>query len=507
MEPTEAVFKGQKRRVPPRPSPLQQHGTGAQGTGGGGDGDISPDTFLAGSWMVELEGRRAGGPRGDASPVPREKRCWGLAQLLGSRPSPGDRSSSSSICTEDFAARFWEGMVEPLLSEEEDEPAGDVPTEGDDSGQDESLFPAGRRLDVRRQLAVEPGRRPLQGRSPRLMRRESLESLGGRISRLSRSDALGVAWGGPHPAPSMQPALGWEDSPHRRSCSGKDSLTIALGGENRAAEHLRRAPGISAGRSRAGARRGSPDGGLPGISIARSGGHPTSKPLGLRRQEPPALQGRRGGVVTPAVDGVEKEGARSRQRRAPCPAHRTDTAAGPPGRYGTGADVSSCPGGAAESRWQRGKQKAMLPGERVTGQPVSLRWSLQRSQEGTRELGTGAKGTRSEGDRARAGPAHARDACRRDAADLERTGQRACADCQKGLERERRKTSALQEEKRELQKRLRELEHRIRSLLRQRREALDRLHVLLQKEKMDALRQLREALEQPWVCKVAPGLS
>lgn len=35
------------------------------------------------------------------------------------------------------------------------------------------------------------------------------------------------------------------------------------------------------------------------------------------------------------------------------------------------------------------------------GQPVSLRWSLQRSQEGTRELGTGAKGTRSKGARSR----------------------------------------------------------------------------------------------------------
>lgn len=212
--------------------------------------------------------------------------------------------------------------MEPLLSEEEDEPAGDVPTEGDDSGQDESLFSTGRSLGVRRQLAVEPGRRPLQGRSPRLMRRESLESLGGRISRLSQSDALGVPWGGPQPAPSLQPALGWEDSPHRRSCSGKDSLTIALGGENPAAGHLQRAPGISEGRIRAGARRGSPDSGLPGFSVAGSGGHPTSKPLGLRRQEPPALQRQRGEVVNLAVDGVEKEGARSWQRRAPCLDHR-----------------------------------------------------------------------------------------------------------------------------------------------------------------------------------------
>lgn len=39
--------------------------------------------------------------------------------------------------------------------------------------------------------------------------------------------------------------------------------------------------------------------------------------------------------------------------------------------------------------------------QRATGQPVTLRWSLQRSQEGTRELGTGAKGTRSKRARAR----------------------------------------------------------------------------------------------------------
>lgn len=332
--------------------------------------------------------------------------------------------------------------MEPLLfsKKEEDEPAGDVPAEGDDPGQDESLFPTGRRLDVGRQLVVEPGRRPLQGRTPRLMRRESLESLGGRISRLSQGDALGMAWGGPQPAPSPQPALGREDSPHRGSCSRKDPLTITLHSEDLAGGRPQRAPGISAGRSRAGARRGSPDGDLPGASGAGTRGQPASKPLGLRRQEPPALQGRCGGVVTLSVDDVEKEGRGSRRRRAPCLAHcesglapqcwgsagggwrdwypaggrgttgpgtlslgqgvlvgaaklraghggrdqpqllmgfvwggvgstlkmpffpaGTDTAAGPPGRCGTGADVSSCPGGAAESRRQGGKQKAVLP--------------------------------------------------------------------------------------------------------------------------------------------------
>lgn len=55
-----------------------------------------------------LEGRCGG----DASPVPPEQRCWGLAQLLGSQPSAGDQSSSSSVCTEDFAAR-WSPCCSP----------------------------------------------------------------------------------------------------------------------------------------------------------------------------------------------------------------------------------------------------------------------------------------------------------------------------------------------------------------------------------------------------------
>lgn len=247
-------------------------------------------------------------------------------------PAPGHRSSSSSICTEDFAARFREGMVEPLLfsEEEEDEPAGDVPTEGDDPGRDESLFPAGRGLRVQRPSAVEPGRCPLQSRSPPLMRRESLESLGGRISRLSQSGALGTAPGCPRPAPSTQLAQGREDSPHRGSYSRKDPLTTAVRSEERAAG---RPWGISAGRSRAGARRGSPQGGLPGDSSAGSRGHPTSKPLGPRWQKPPALQGWRGAVVTLAVDDEQKEGAGSRQRGAPCPVHRESAPA--PGCWGS----------------------------------------------------------------------------------------------------------------------------------------------------------------------------
>ncbi|CAM9551226.1 unnamed protein product [Bubo scandiacus] len=388
-------------------------------------------------------------------------------------------------------------MVEPLLfsEEEEDEPDGHNP------GRDESLFPAGRRLGVWQQLAAESGRHLSQGRSPPLMRRQSLESLGGRITRLSQSDALGTAWGGTWPVPSTQPALGWEDSPHGNPFSGEELLAMALHGEDLAAGCPQRVPGISASRSRAGSRRGSATGGLPRASGARTRGHPTSKPLGLRQQEPPALWGRRGGDITLAVDDVEKEGAGSRQRRAPCSSHRTNTAAGPPGRCRTGANVSSCPG-VAECRGQRGKQKAVLPCKRAGGQLVSLRWSLQRSQEGTQALGSGVKGTRSTGDRDRAGlapRAHIQDTSHRDLTALERMsrqGQGTCAECQEGLEKERRKTLALQEEKLELQKRLRELEHCTRSLLRQRQEALHQLHVLLQKEKVDALWQLQEALEQ-----------
>lgn len=359
-----------------------------------------------------LEGCCAGWPRGD---VPPEERCWGLAQLLGSQPSPGDWSSSSSVCTEDFAARFWEVMVEPLLfsEEEEDEPSGDVSAEGDGPGQDESLFPAGRRLDGQQPLAVAWGRHPVQGRAP-LLRKESLESLGGRISRLSQSHALGTAWGGPGQAPlRSQP---WaEKTPHRGPCPGEDLLAIALCGGDL---DTQRALGTSASR-RTRARRGSPDGAVPGPRGAGTRGHPANRSLG-----PSAVQGQHGGDFALALDKVEEEGAGRRQRRAPCPPRSesglalgcrgnagggwrtgtkqgpgpgtpslgrcselwlpllvgsvcgvqaspqnagfffptgTDRAAGPPGQCGTRVAGSSCPGGAAEPRGQRGKQKAIPP--------------------------------------------------------------------------------------------------------------------------------------------------
>ncbi|KAF4790658.1 hypothetical protein TURU_138559 [Turdus rufiventris] len=254
---------------------------------------------------TELSGHRAGCARGD-SPVPgEEKHSW--AQLLGSLPSSGHQSSSSSICTEDFAAKFWEGMVEPLLCQQE--PAGHVPMEGAHPGQDESLFPTGRSLDTGTELAMELNKRPWQDRSPSQRRRESLESLGARISRLSQSH-VGVSWGVPWASPSAQPALGCRDSPHG------DLVATAL------PEHSWRTPGVSAGRSRAGTSTGSS---FPRATSARTRGHPA---LDMRRQEPPALWGR-GGNVTFSMDDTDRtQAADSSKRGATTLEEPGDTRAG-----------------------------------------------------------------------------------------------------------------------------------------------------------------------------------
>ncbi|XP_068065352.1 collagen alpha-1(I) chain-like [Anomalospiza imberbis] len=394
----------------------------------------------------ELAGHRAGCARG-GSPVPREEEhSW--AQLPGSRPRPGHWSSSSSICTEDFAASFWEGMVEPLLCQQE--PAEDVPTAGAHPGQDEPSLPTGRSLA----MATEPGRAPWQGRSPS---RSSLESLGARISRLSQSHGR-VAWGVPWPGPPAQPALG-----HRGSPRG-ELLATALPG------HSWRAAGIAAGRSSAGARTGSPGSSVPRASSARTRAHPAL--------EPPALWGRGGNVTFTTADADRKGAASSRS---------AGTAVGAPGRWGS--PVS--PG-------LHGDQKGGLPCKGVAGQP--LRWSLWRSWEGTRELGSGAKPW-SQGDRARTGLAllgHTWDTHHRCHTDLQRMswqGQGARVG-QERLDKERRKAATSQEEKLELLERLRELERGSRSLLRQRLLVLHRLHGLLQRDKAETLRQLQEALEQ-----------
>ncbi|XP_063271790.1 uncharacterized protein LOC134560112 isoform X3 [Prinia subflava] len=427
---------------------IQQPGVAVPSTGGSGD---HPPLQCPG--MAEPAGRGAGCAQGD-SPVPwEEEHSW--PQLLGSRPSPGHCSSSSSVCTEDFAARFWEGMVETLLGQQE--PAGAVPGEGAHPGQDESVFPTGRSLHMRPQPATELGRAPRQDRPPSRSRRESLESLGARISHLSRSHG-GVAWGAPWPSPPAQPALGHRDSPRG------DLLAVALPG------HSWRTPGLSAGRSRAGARTGSPGSSFPRASSARTRGHPN---LGMRRQEPPALWGH-GGNVTFTVDGMDREGADS--------SRRAGTAVAAPGQ------------------WRSPVSPGLRGGLPCKGQAVPLHWSLRRSQGDTRELGAGAKPW-SQGDTARAGLAllgHTWDTPHRCHTDLQRMswqGQGACVE-QEQLDKEKRQTATSQEEKLELLERLRELQRDSRSLLQQRLRVLHRLHGLLQRDKEETLRQLREALEQ-----------
>ncbi|XP_035196516.1 uncharacterized protein LOC118174881 isoform X3 [Oxyura jamaicensis] len=250
------------------------------------------------------------------------------------RQRRGDGSSSSSVCTEDLAAAFWEGMVEPaVFSEGEEDDALSFPTEDDGDGQDASL-------------SVGPGC-PWWDTSPWPTRRESLESLGVRISRLSQISA-GTAQGGPCLAPS-------------------DGDT----------GHPWRPPGSSASRSR-----------------ARTRGHPRSKPTETRHQQPAAVRGWQGG------DGaltVEKEGGGSRQWGARCSSHRTEAAAGPSCRCSPHSKVLSfvsCPGGVTQPQWQRGRLAAVL-----SHKLVSLRRALRRSQERTPELGAGARGTRREGER------------------------------------------------------------------------------------------------------------
>ncbi|XP_038008874.1 collagen alpha-1(I) chain-like [Motacilla alba alba] len=391
---------------------------------------------------TELAGRRAGCARG-GSPVPREEeRSW--AQLPGSRPRPGRCSSSSSVRTEDFAASFWEAMVEPLLCQQE--PAGAVPTAGAHPGQDEPLFPTGRSLGT----ATEPGRAPRQDRSPS---RSSLESLGARISCLSQSHG-GVAWGVPWPGPPAQPALGHRDWPGRSW----------------------RAAGIAAGRSRAGARTGSPGSSAPRASRATTRGHPS---LG-----PPALWGRAGNV-TFTVAATDREGAAS--------SRSAGTAVGAPGRWGS-----------PESPGLRGDQKgelpckcwmpggggaatALVPVEEPGGDTRAGIWCQALQPRGQSQDWPGTAGTH---------PGHPSLVPHGPAEDGESWQGQGAHVGQKQLDKERRKTATSQEEKLELLERLRELERGSCSLLRQRLRVLHRLHGLLQRDRNETLRQLREALGQ-----------
>ncbi|XP_040540154.2 uncharacterized protein LOC101750822 isoform X2 [Gallus gallus] len=306
-------------RGTPSLSPPQQRSAGTYGRAC----SASPDTVdVRGTAVAPAEGRAPaadpslGGSRFAAPHAGMVERgawsCWG--------PQWGSRSSSSSVCTEDVAARCREGTVG--TSEEEE----------DGSGQDGAPL---------------PWQCPWQDMSPGLMRRGSLESLGARISRLSQSGAVT-----PCPAPSGHPAQGRGDASHWGSRSrAKPSVTTVHGGDGDAG-HLRRPSGSSASRSR-----------------ARAMGH-------CRWQEPPARRGWHGGDVTLTA---EKEGDGDGRRRALC----TKAAVGPTRRcspWAEGQHEVSCPGHAAKPRWQRWKQKAVLS-HRLAALRRALRSSQEGMQE------------------------------------------------------------------------------------------------------------------------------
>lgn len=176
--------------------------------------------------------------------------CWGSRW--------GSRSSSSSVCSEDVAARCWEDTGG--IYEEED----------DGSGQDGALL---------------PWQCPEQDESPELMRRGSLESLGARISRLSQSGA-----DTPCLASSKHPAQGRGDASHWGPHSiAKPSVTSLHGGDGEAG-HRRRPSSSSASKSR-----------------ARAVGH-------HRWQELPARRGWHGGDFILAAKKEDGDG----RRRALC---------------------------------------------------------------------------------------------------------------------------------------------------------------------------------------------
>ncbi|CAM5160761.1 unnamed protein product [Eretmochelys imbricata] len=186
-------------------SQLQWQGPGAGVAGGHTNGDTSLECSPNASWTAEMEGCCANQDStswGEAGPSRKEEYGWRLLHLLGSEQAPenlGDQSDSNSVCTEDFAARFRDGMVDPLVNSdgEEDVPAGDPAEEGSVPGvkaRSTGLSPAtetcvaeGREGDL--PLALSSSVEGPQSLSSRT-RRESLESLGGRISRLSQLNTM-----------------------------------------------------------------------------------------------------------------------------------------------------------------------------------------------------------------------------------------------------------------------------------------------------------------------------
>ncbi|KAG6923356.1 hypothetical protein G0U57_020905, partial [Chelydra serpentina] len=211
-------------------SQLQWQGSGAGVAGGHTNGDTSLECSPNTSWTAEMEGccaNQDGTSWGGADPSRKEEYVWRLMHLLGAEQAPenlGDQSNSNSICTEDFAARFREGMVDPLVNSdgEGDVPAGGFPDSAEEGcvmgieARTTGLSPAVETCEAaaegftlstaRRQHILQRFEEGLEGDLPLVLsssvegpqslnsrtRRESLESLGGRISRLSQRNTMDI---------------------------------------------------------------------------------------------------------------------------------------------------------------------------------------------------------------------------------------------------------------------------------------------------------------------------
>ncbi|XP_052545684.1 collagen alpha-1(II) chain-like isoform X6 [Tympanuchus pallidicinctus] len=433
----------------PSVSSLQQRSAGTRGRAC----SASPDTVsVRGTAGAPTEGRAlAADPSlGGSRPVAPHtglvergvRSCWGSRW--------GSRSSSSSVCTADVAARCWEDTG-GIYEEEED----------DGSGQDGALL---------------PWQCPEQDESPELMRRGSLESLGARISRLSQSGAeTPCLASSKHPAQGRGDASHW--GPHSKA---KPSVTSLHGGDGEAG-HLRRPSSSSASRSR-----------------ARAVGH-------HRWQELPARRGWHGGDFILTAKKEDGDG----RRRALCECAvglgvrgaEAGVQEGSQGAWwGQGPPwgwvmVGPCgsEGGqprASPTRWwvrgvpnlllQAPMQQRDLLGDAAPGQ----RGSMGCPAQGMQQSPGGSTGSR-------------RPSCPTGARAWDHVekvqGQKGCAGCPGNM---RRKMLHLREEKRELQERLCGLELQMRSVLRQRQEALGQLRAVLRKERMAALQQLQESLEK-----------
>ncbi|XP_014377260.2 uncharacterized protein LOC102380999 [Alligator sinensis] len=190
--------------------------------------ECSPDAPpVAGEEMKGCYGAKDIISLGEVGSSQKDEYSWRMRNLLGSEQTPENlnyQSDSNSICTEDFATRFEEGMVDPLVNfdEEGDVLAFDFSTE-DSTGEGTAVgMTAGSTgpsfcakecegtlevLTSHRQRKQEYLQQPKEELEDDLLvastsgverpqfvsirnRRESLESLGGRISRLSQSNTM-----------------------------------------------------------------------------------------------------------------------------------------------------------------------------------------------------------------------------------------------------------------------------------------------------------------------------